>query len=452
MIWKISKVLSLAMIAILLMGLVGCTAPATQATQESGEPAAPAAPAASGEGKVLKFWHWEAEDTAQSQSWELAMAKFQEKHPDVTIEFERKTFEGMQQNMQMILNSDDVPDLTELNKGNATAGLFSKQGLLTDLTEVAAQRGWNDILSPSIQTTCRYTDQGLMSDEGKLYGITTYGEFIMVYYNKTMFEERGLAIPTNYEEFQAVAQAFLDEGVQPMSIGGADNWTWTHNWQELLLYKADRQMINDFQFLTGNVDFHNEAFTFATEELANQVKSGYYGDGYNGTVGDDASLAFSTGKVPMYLSGSWSFGGFLSSIQDFEWDIFLMPGKNYTTGSGGNLFVVPAKAKNKELAYELMDMLLDAEVQTEMANKGGIPVNADTSKIEDPHVKTLNEAFASIVENDGLAFYPDWPVPGFMDVLGAGLQEVAAGSKTPDAFLTEVQTAYDEGKAETLGQ
>ena len=71
---------------------------------------------------------------------------------------------------------------------------------------------------------------------------------------------------------------------------------------------------------------------YATTELQNQVKKGYYGTGYNGTVGDDASLAFSTGKVPMYLSGSWSFGGFLTSIKDFQWDIFLMPGKKFVTG------------------------------------------------------------------------------------------------------------------------
>lgn len=460
MITKVSKILSLVMAIVMLFGLVGCSgaattaAPAAPAAAEPTKAAAAAEPtkAAPAGGTVLKFWHWEAENTAQSQSWDLAMKKFQEKHPDVTIQFERKTFDGMQKNMQMILNSEDVPDLTELNKGNATAGLFSKQGLLTDLTDASAKYGWDKVLSPSIQTTCRYTEQGLMSNQGKLYGITTYGEFIMVYYNKDMFAKYNLAVPTSYEEFQKVAEAFVAKGVQPLSIGGADNWTWTHNWQELLLYKLDRTGVNNFQFLQGTTDFKSEPWTYATNELLSQVKKGYYGTSYNGTVGDDASLAFSTGKVPMYLSGSWSFGGFMSSIKDFQWDIFLMPGKKNVTGSGGNLFVVPAKAKNKDLAYELMNTLLETDVQTEMANKGGIPVNADISKITDAHVKTLNEAFSTIVKNDGLSFYPDWPVPGFMDVLGAGLQEVAAGSKTPDVFLGEVQKAYDEGKADTLSK
>lgn len=441
---KLSKFLVVFLMLVLVLS--SCTPTATQA------PAAGEQPAASTGGKVLKFWHWEGETTAQSLSWQMAMDKFKEKYPDVTIEFERKTFDGMQQNAQMILNSDDVPDVMELNKGNATAGLFSKQGLLTDLTEASTKYGWDKVLSPSIQTTCRYTDQGLMSNEGKLYGITTYGEFIMVYYNKNLFEKHGVAVPTTFDEFNAAVEKFKAAGQQPMAIGGADNWTWSHNWQELALYKADRELINNYQFLTGTVTFKDSAFQYGTEELLKQVQNGYYGTGWNGTTGDDASLAFSSGQVPMFLAGSWYFGGYMSSIKDFEWDIFLMPGKKFVTGSGGNLFTVPAKAKNKELAYEFMTMLLSSEVQTEMALKGGIPVNADTSKITDPHVKALNEAFSTIVKNDGLAFYPDWPVPGFMDVVGGGLQEVAAETMTVEQYIQSMQTAYDEGKAETLGQ
>ena len=53
----------------------------------------------------------------------------------------------------MVLNSDEVPDVMEYNKGNATAGLLSTQGLLTDLTATAKARGWDKVLRPSLQTT-----------------------------------------------------------------------------------------------------------------------------------------------------------------------------------------------------------------------------------------------------------------------------------------------------------
>ncbi len=71
-------------------------------------------------------------------SWDGVLKDFQAAHPDVDVQFELKTFDQIQQTAQMILNSPDAPDVLEINKGNATAGLYAKQGLLTDITDIAA--------------------------------------------------------------------------------------------------------------------------------------------------------------------------------------------------------------------------------------------------------------------------------------------------------------------------
>jgi len=397
--------------------------------------------------RVFKLWHYEPADSAMGISWNYALEQFKAMHPDVKVEFEEKVFEQIQETGMMILNSEDVPDVMEINKGNATAGLYASAGLLTDLTDVAKERGWDQILSPSIQTTCRYNEKGIMGS-GPLYGVTTYGEFVMVYYNKDMFAKYGLEVPTSLEEFEAVADKFVAEGIVPLTLGAGDIWPATHNFYELVLYKADRDLISNFEFLTGDVDFHGPAFTFGAEKLAEHVKKGYYGDNATGVIYDDANAAFVQGKTPMNLTGSWAFGGFVSSIKDFDWGIFLMPGKQFNTGSGGNLWVVPKNAKNKDLAYDFIDLTLGKEAQTAMANAGGIPVNADLAQIQDPKVRELNAAFASIVENDGLAFYPDWPVPGFMDALGGGLQELIGGTMTPDEFLDSIAEFYNDAKSQ----
>ena len=395
--------------------------------------------------QTLRIWHYEDEN-AIGASWDRAIEIFQERHPDVRVEFELKTFEQIQQTAQMILNTREVPDVMEINKGNATAGLYSRQGLLTDLTDVAAERGWLDIMSPSLQTTARYDESGIMGD-GPLYGVTTYGEFVMVYYNRDMFEEYGLEIPTTLEEFEAVAEAFLAEGVTPLAVGAGSVWPTTQNWYELVLYEADRELIDNFQLLQGDLDFHNPAFMFGSERLAEHFEKGYYGNNATGMTSDDANAAFMQGQVPMLLTGSWMFGTFQDQITDFDWGIFILPGKQFNTGSGGNLLVVPQNARNKELAYEFLDIALGTEAQTVMANAGGIPVNADISQVEDPKIRELNTAFTTIVENDGLAFYPDWPVPGFMDVLGGNLQELISGRQTPTEFLDAIEGPYNEYKS-----
>ena len=45
----------------------------------------------------------------------------------VKVEFEKKAFEQIRQNASQVLNSDDAPDVTEYNKGNATSGLLASQ-------------------------------------------------------------------------------------------------------------------------------------------------------------------------------------------------------------------------------------------------------------------------------------------------------------------------------------
>ena len=67
-------------------------------------------------------------------AWDKAIEIFKAEHPGVEVQFERKAFEQIQQNAGMIINSSEGPDIMEYNKGNATAGLLSSQGLLTDLT------------------------------------------------------------------------------------------------------------------------------------------------------------------------------------------------------------------------------------------------------------------------------------------------------------------------------
>ena len=189
--------------------------------------------------------------------------------------------------------------------------------------------------------------------------------------------------------------------------------------------------------------FKVHEFTYAAQTLVDEFQKGYYSPTASGTSYDDANAAFVQGTFPMDLTGSWMFGSFLTSITDFEWGLFVMPGKTFNTGSGGNLLVVPANAQNKDLAYEFLDLTLQPKAQTVMANAGGIPVNADLSLVTDTHIAELNQAFSDIVANDGLAFYPDWPAPGYMDMLGSGLQELIGGT-SPSDFLDGISGPWHD--------
>jgi raffinose/stachyose/melibiose transport system substrate-binding protein len=405
----------------------------------------PAAAAPAAGQRVLKVWHYESANGAMGAAWAQAMKDFEATHPGVKVAFEEKGFEQIRQTAGMILNSEDAPDVMEYNKGNATSGLLSSQGLLTDLTDEATKRGWDKILSPGLQTTCRY-ENGVMGATGKWYGVTNYGEYVMVYYNKDMFAKQGVQVPTTLEEFEAVMDKFVNAGITPLSVGAAE-YPAQHIFYELALYKADRKFIDAFELYQGAVDFHGPVFTFGADKMAEWVSKGYISKDSTGLKAEDMGVAFENGKYPIMVSGSWWYGRFMNEIKDFQWGTFLFPGKTLNTGSGGNVWVVPTKSANKDLAYDFIDITMNKKIQTILGNAGGIPVNADLTQVTDPKIKELIQNFDTLNKNDGLAFYPDWPAPGYYDVLVANVQELIAGTKTPAQFLDAIAIPYNENRA-----
>ncbi len=394
--------------------------------------------------REFKIWHYESDTGAMGVAWTEAMKQFQAKHPDVKIVYENKGFEQIRQTAQMILNSDEAPDVMEYNKGNATAGLLSKQGLLADLTAEATARGWDKVLSPSLQTTCRYSPDGVMGS-GKWYGVTNYGEYVMVYYNKDMFKAAGIAIPTDFASLEAALAKFAAAGVTPLVLSGAE-YPSQHLYYELALSKADRAMINAYELYQGNFDFNNPAFTYAADKMVEWLKKGYIGKDSVSMKAEDMGVAFENGKSPIMVSGSWWYGRFMNEIKNFEWTISLFPGNKMSPGSSGNIWVVPAKSKNKDLAYDFISITLQPDIQALLGNAGGIPVAADPAKITDPKIKELIGGFTKLNAEDGIAFYPDWPAAGFYDTLVSAIQDLLLGKKTTPQFLDYLNKAYQDGK------
>ena len=111
---------------------------------------------------------------------------------------------------------------------------------------------------------------------------------------------------------------------------------------------------------------------------------------------------------------------------------------------------MPSNADSPDLAEEFIDITLRPEVQNILAETGGLPVAGDASVISDERTKELTENFQAILDEDGLAFYPDWPVPGYYDVVVSQLQSLINQSKTPSEVLDGLQTPYEEGKADLL--
>ena len=397
---------------------------------------------------TLRLWHYEGADSAMGKAWDEAIKVFEEE-TGATVEFEEKSFEQIRSTASQVLNSDEAPDLLEYNKGNATAGLLSSQGLLTPLDDAVEEYGWDDQLAPSLQTTAKYDEDGIMGS-GSWYGVPNYGEFVEVYYNKDAFAAAGLEVPTTLDEFEDVLAAFAAQGVTPLAESAAE-YPLGQLWYQLALSKADRQFVDDYQLYENPVDWTGDEISYATETVADWTEKGYISADSSGLKAEDAGVGFISGDYPIFFSGSWWYGRFQSEISDFEWGTFLFPETELSPGSAGNMWVVPEQAKNKELAYQFIDITMRPEIQAILGNNGGVPVAADEADITDPKSQELIANFNALTEKDGIAFYPDWPTPTFYDELNAALQELVNGTKAPADVQQQLGEQYQAGVEDIVG-
>lgn len=404
--------------------------------------------AGGGDANTLRLWHYEGADSAMGIAWDRAIEIFEEE-TGATVEFEEKSFEQIRSTASQVLNSDEAPDILEYNKGNATAGLLSSEGLLTPLDEVVDEYGWADRLAPALQTTAKYDEDGIMGS-GSWYGVPNYGEFVQVYYNKDAFAAAGLEVPTTFAEFEAVLQAFADQGTTPLATSAAE-YPLGQLWYQLALTEADRQFVNDYQLYENPVDWEGDEISYATETVKDWVDAGYISTDASGLKAEDAGVSFISGDAPIFYSGSWWYGRFASEITDFEWGTFLFPEAELSPGSAGNMWVVPERAQNKELAYEFIDITMRPEIQALLGNNGGVPVAADEADITDEKSKELIANFNALNDLDGISFYPDWPTPTFYDELNAGLQELVNGTKSPAEVQQQLGEQYQAGVDDIVG-
>jgi len=393
-----------------------------------------------GKGKTLTMWHFEDMTAATAISWNEAIKVF-EKETGAKVKFETKSFEQIRSTASQVLNSDQAPDVLEYPKGNGTAGLLSSQGLLSNIDSAVKAYGWDKFITGGLATTAMYDPKGVMGS-GHWYGVSDYGEFVQVYYNKDEFAKNNIAVPTTLDEFVAALAKFKAAGITPLAEAGGE-YPLGQLMYQLALSKADRAWVDAYQLYKGKVDWQDAKWTFAANTIKDWVDKGYISKDATALKAQDMENQFVAGTSPIMVSGSW-WQGTLVSDAKFNWGTFLFP-SNLAMGSGGNLWVVPIKSKNADLAYKFIDITLRPEIQNILGNKGSIPVNADPSAITDAKSKELIANFTTLTKRDALSFYPDWPTPTFYDQLVAGTQELVNGTKSPTDVLKELGTEYQTG-------
>ena len=237
----------------------------------------------------------------------------------------------------------------------------------------------------------------LLSFDGKNYGIPTQKSLCVMFYNKQIFQENNLQVPTTYEEFQEVCQTLKDNGVTPMSVCGTDAWIPAQFVQQIAGGMAGDQLFNDI--CNGKEKWNNEIHVKAAEEVKKMADKGYFQDGYIGMGPEESTDLFTTGKTAMYFQGAWDADKCAKSEIGENVGAFVLPPydsqyTNISVGSVDTSFAVAETCKNKDAAVAFLKYWTSQESEeTLLYENGRIPAGnyeIDESKLSPLMVDILN--------------------------------------------------------------
>lgn len=398
----------------------------------------------SSSGDQLTIWHYEDETSAMGRAWAKAVQLFRKEHPGVRVNLVRQVFAASKVSAKVVLSSQDVPDVMEYNKGSAATGLLSSIGLLTPLTDAVKRYGWDQILSTrSLQQLSRYDSAGT-AGTGDWYGVPNYGEYILWFYNKDFFRKHGLRVPTTRDGLWELLDRIKHLGVIPVAAA-AKEFPFMQTWFQYVLRDAPTDWVERYQLLRGEVDFDAPYWREGSADAQRLVIDGYTSRNITGITQEEMGVNFLGGHSPLMTSGSWWYGR-LEQEAPFDWGVFAWPEQALTQGSVGNLWVVPANARNKELAYRFMDITLRPEVQDIFYRMGGLPLAGRGGGVS-ARTREFTETFQTYTRRNKLAFYPDFPMPGLLDELLKDAQVLANRSKSPGRVIDSLAAYYGEQRA-----
>lgn len=264
----------------------------------------------------------------------------------------------------------DPPDVFQANGGYDTTQWVNGDQIIA-LDEVFEKNNWYDILPEKIVQ--------MNTVDGHVYGVPiNIGRDNMIWYNKKVFADNAIEIPTTWEEFFAAADKLQAAGIVPLALGDS-NPTWaTLIFEEILLGEMGAE--GHDAVLTGAVDMGSDEVRNVAE-LFKKVLT-YTNDNHSALDWQEAAQMVVDGKAAMLAMGDWAAGFFqaigMEPDVDFGW--FEAPGTTEYFLAEFDAFLVPKNAKNTEAALKFVEFTIDPIAQFGVSmNKGSIPARKDVN-------------------------------------------------------------------------
>ncbi len=279
--------------------------------------------------------------------------------------------------------------------------------------------------------------------DGDVFAVPIQAVNAAVYYNKDIFAELGLEIPTTFEELLDVAQKLQDAGYVPFANGIADNW----DVLECLFLGMVPSWIGGSdvraQYENGEKPMNDEAWVKAYADLAKLAP--FFPKGFESVTYNDSQALFATGKAAMFVDGSWNISVYDDA--DFDLGFIAIPAP---AGMETRMQFHPDAAiamnpatKYPEEARAFLEWLCSQDGTDTLAKylpAGFFPYTLNKVELGDARAKEML-ALGDGKENDARFVWPKM-IDLYTPMLEA-CNGVLKGSMEPQAAADSVQAAWE---------
>ncbi|MEV7423102.1 MULTISPECIES: ABC transporter substrate-binding protein [unclassified Streptomyces] len=319
-----------------------------------------------GDGKaVLSYAIW---DKNQKPVMEKLAKEFTRTHPDVTVKVGLTAWSEYWAKLKTAATGGAAPDVFWMNGPNFQ--LYASNGVIRPLDEKSAE-GDIDLSVYPEQLVDLYTY------DGKRYGLPKDMDTVGVWYNKALFDAKGVAHPADdwtWSDFKKAAARLTDpaKGVH----GAAAQLTSFQEYQYNTIAQAGGYVISPDGKKSGYDDPKTiEGLRFWTDLIEKKQSPDLR------TMTDTAPLQlFEAGRIAMYWGGSWNAGEFSTNeYTKDKVDVAPLPrGEKRATVIHGVANVVSARTAHPREAEEFVRFLGSKEAAVALGKAGPLPAYTGT--------------------------------------------------------------------------
>jgi multiple sugar transport system substrate-binding protein len=331
------------------------------------------------------------------------------------------------------LPTKETPDFFTWWSGYRMEDLQS-QGVLEDVSDIWAQAISDGNLPESLSSAFTF--------DGKQYALPGNVSYWGVFYNKKVFADNGIEVPTTWADFIAACDTVKAAGVTPMASTQVGRWPSFILFEELVL-RTDPGFYTELT--AGRAKYTDAPAVKAMETWRTMIEAEYF-TSFDTDMANDWPGMFAQGTVAMIPIGTWYQSNFTAADMKpgDDYGVFIMPNTDpavtekvaiVETGAMG----IASNSQKLDATKTFGNWWVTPEAQTTFANLlGDTPANPKAQS-DNPVLKDL----LSTLNTEGYTLFQRYWEASPVPIVEGAVDFLAEFMLNPDQAESVLQNIQD---------